>query len=153
MKADLYPDGDVEDYLRDRRDNAFPGELTADVLRTLLKENIAAYVLDSVSAVNGPAPEKPVRDLTEGDIAKIGDAVHGLTFHPERIRGWKDAQATSGGISMEEIDPSTCESLIVPGLYITGELADRDFSCGGFNLSNAWLTGITAASAITHKKV
>ena len=152
VKADLYPDGDVEDYLRDRRDNAFPGELTADVLRTLLKENIAAYVLDSVSAANGPAPEKRVRDLTDGDIATIGDAVHGLTFHPERIRGWKDAQATSGGISMEEIDPETCESLIVSGLYITGELADRDFPCGGFNLSNAWLTGITAARAITHKK-
>lgn len=53
VKADLYPDGDIEDYLRDRRDNAFPGELTADVLRTLIKENIASYVLKSVSAVIG----------------------------------------------------------------------------------------------------
>ena len=152
VKADLYPDGNAEDYLRDRRENAFPGEVTSDVLRTLLKENIAAYVLDSVYAVIGLAPEKPVKELTDEEIAAIGDSIHALPFHPERIRGWKDAQATSGGISMEEIDPSTCESLIVPGLYITGELADRDFPCGGFNLSNAWLTGITAARAITHKK-
>ena len=152
VKADLYPDGDIEDYLRDRRDNAFPGELTADVLRTLIKENIASYVLKSVSAVIGLFPEKPVKDLTDKEITAIGDTVHALTFHPEKIRGWKDAQATSGGISMSEIDPETCESLIVPGLYITGELADRDFPCGGFNLSNAWLTGITAARSITHKK-
>ena len=152
VKADLYPDGDIEDYLRDRRDNAFPGELTADVLRTLIKENIASYVLKSVSAVIGLFPEKPVKDLTDKEITAIGDTVHALTFHPEKIRGWKDAQATSGGISMAEIDPETCESLIVPGLYITGELADRDFPCGGFNLSNAWLTGITAARSITHKK-
>ena len=63
-------------------------------------------------------------------------------------RGWKEAQATSGGVSLDELDPVTGGSLITGGLFITGELADRDYMCGGFNLSNAWLTGIVAAHAI-----
>jgi predicted flavoprotein YhiN len=53
-----------------------------------------------------------------------------------------------GGVSLDEIDGATSESLLVKGLYITGELADRDYQCGGFNLSNAWLTGLSAADDI-----
>ena len=69
-------------------------------------------------------------------------------FTPEGIRGWKEAQATSGGVSTDEIWPETSESKLVRGLFITGELADRDFPCGGFNLSNAWITGLAAARSI-----
>jgi predicted flavoprotein YhiN len=87
-------------------------------------------------------------ELSDSEISVIGDAVHRLTFHPESLRGWKDAQATSGGVSLDEIDAGTAESRIVPGLYITGELADRDYMCGGFNLSNAWITGMQAAQSI-----
>ena len=57
-----------------------------------------------------------------------------------------------GTISLEEIDEVTGESRLVRDLYITGELSDRDFTCGGFNLSNAWLTGIGAARDI-HDKI
>ena len=152
VKADLYPDGDIEAFLRERRANSFPGELTEDVLRTVLKENIAAYVLDSACAAQIRADSKSVSELTDEDISSIGDAVHGLVFHPERLRGWKDAQATSGGVSLEEIFTDTCESRLVEGLYITGELADRDYPCGGFNLSNAWITGLAAARSICLKK-
>ena len=74
-----------------------------------------------------------------------------MEFHPMRLRGWKDAQATSGGVNLEEIDEQTSESKIVPGLYITGELADKDYPCGGFNLSNAWLTGLASADDISGK--
>ena len=149
IEADLYPDGDIEEVIRTRRDNAFPGEKASDILRTVLKDNIASYVLRSAAELDIDSADKYVCDLTDGDIESIRSAVHGLMFHPVRIRGWKEAQATSGGVSTEETDPETCESRIIDGLYITGELADRDFPCGGFNLSNAWLTGIAAARAIT----
>ena len=74
--------------------------------------------------------------------------MHALEFSPKQIRGWNDAQVTMGGVSLDEIDGATSESLLVKGLYITGELADRDYQCGGFNLSNAWLTGLSAADDI-----
>jgi predicted flavoprotein YhiN len=40
------------------------------------------------------------------------------------------------------------ESKIVPGLFITGETLDYDGPCGGYNLNNAWLTGIRAGKGL-----
>ena len=91
--------------------------------------------------------------MTDGEIDLLAESVHELKFHPVRLRGWKDAQVTSGGVAVDELDEKTSESRIVPGLYITGELADRDFSCGGYNLSNAWLTGLAAADDISKNEV
>ena len=150
VSTDLFPDGDISEYLRESQKHAFPGEKTADVLRTVLKENIAGYVLKRAcdDARDEHLADRNVRDLGNADILAISHQVHGLKFHPQRLKGWKEAQATSGGVSLDELDPDTGESRIIDGLFITGELADRDYMCGGFNLSNAWLTGIGAAHAI-----
>lgn len=64
------------------------------------------------------------------------------------IKGWRDAQATFGGVALDEMDMDTMESRIVPGLYFAGEIIDAQGPCGGFNLQNAWETGIKAAKAI-----
>ena len=67
------------------------------------------------------------------------------------IKGWRDAQATFGGVALDEIDMDTMESRQVPGLYFAGEIIDAQGPCGGFNLQNAWETGIKAARAIAGK--
>ena len=36
------------------------------------------------------------------------------------------------------------ESKLVDGLYITGELLDINGDCGGFNLTECWISGILA---------
>lgn len=64
------------------------------------------------------------------------------------VKGWRDAQATFGGVALDEIDMDTMESRRVPGLYFAGEIIDAQGPCGGFNLQNAWETGIKAARAI-----
>ncbi len=64
------------------------------------------------------------------------------------IKGWRDAQATFGGVALDEIDMDTMESRLVHGLYFAGEIIDAQGPCGGFNLQNAWETGIKAARAI-----
>ena len=64
------------------------------------------------------------------------------------IKGWKNAQCTGGGISTAEINMESMESKIVRGLYFAGEIIDYHGPCGGFNLQNAWETGIKAAEAI-----
>ena len=151
ISADLYPDGDIRVFLRKRRDSALSCEPVSDILMSVLKQNVAEYVLASVPALKGDGAAERVCDLTDEGIFSIGSSVHGLMFHPVGISGWKDSQVTMGGVSLDEIDPATSESLLVKGLYITGELADRDFPCGGFNLSNAWITGLAAADDICVK--
>ena len=54
------------------------------------------------------------------------------------------AQTTTGGIPLTEINPNTMESHYNKNLYIIGELLDIDGECGGYNLTNAWITGYLA---------
>ena len=57
---------------------------------------------------------------------------------------YDQAQVCTGGIPLTEINPNTMESLYNKGLYLTGELLDIDGDCGGYNLTNAWITGYLA---------
>jgi predicted Rossmann fold flavoprotein len=54
---------------------------------------------------------------------------------------FKEEFVTCGGISLKEIDLTTMESKIVPGLFFAGEVIDVDGITGGFNFQNAWSTG------------
>lgn len=67
------------------------------------------------------------------------------------VKGWKDAQCTAGGVCLDEIDMQTMESRLQESLYFAGELIDRQGPCGGFNLQNAWETGLKAAAAVNQK--
>ncbi len=54
---------------------------------------------------------------------------------------------TRGGIPVGEINPSTMESKLLPGLYMAGELLDIDAKTGGFNLQIAFSTGALAGKS------
>lgn len=69
----------------------------------------------------------------------------------ERVWGWDKAQCTAGGVEREQINPETMESLLCPGLFFAGELLDRQGPCGGYNLQNAWETGLRAAREISRR--
>lgn len=71
-----------------------------------------------------------------------------FTLHPEGLRGWDMAQVTRGGIPLSEINEATGESLVIENLYFSGEILDVDFKCGGFNLQNAWSTGLRAGESM-----
>ena len=152
VRADLFPDGDVREFIRDRQEGRFADMYAGDLLCTVLKQTLAEYIMVRASTAAGlhgaELAEKPLYALTDRETEIIASHVHALSFRPTRIRGWKDAQVSMGGVSLDETDEETSESKLEAGLYITGELADRDFMCGGFNLSNAWLTGLAAADDI-----
>lgn len=61
-------------------------------------------------------------------------------------KGYDFAQITAGGAKTDEFD--CFQSRLVPGLYACGEVLDRQFACGGFNLNFAFFSGITAADKI-----
>ena len=65
-----------------------------------------------------------------------------MPFAVTSYKGFDFAQVCSGGVSLEEINPLTMESLLVKNLYITGELLDVNGDCGGYNLTFAFLSGI-----------
>jgi predicted Rossmann fold flavoprotein len=69
-----------------------------------------------------------------------------------RPRPVKEAIVTLGGVDLNEIDPATMESKIVPGLYFAGEVMDIDGPTGGYNLTMAFATARKAAVAIAAKR-
>ncbi len=68
-----------------------------------------------------------------------------LSFNITGTKGWPDAQTTSGGVDVKEINPNTMESTLVPGLYFAGEVIDVDGFCGGYNLTWAFSSALVAA--------
>jgi len=63
------------------------------------------------------------------------------------VRGkttFKEEFVTCGGVTLGEVDFTTMQSLVVPGLYFAGEVLDVDGVTGGFNFQAAWTTGFVA---------
>lgn len=65
-------------------------------------------------------------------------------------RPLKEAIVTIGGVDVDEIDPHTMQSKIVPGLYFAGEVMDIDGPTGGYNLTLAFATARKAVEGIKH---
>ena len=59
-------------------------------------------------------------------------------------KGRKTAMLTAGGIAGSEFFPDTLESRKIPGLYAAGEMLDVTGPCGGFNITWALASGMTA---------
>jgi hypothetical protein len=59
-------------------------------------------------------------------------------------RGFDHCQVSTGGVPLEEVNPETMESLIVPGFFFAGEVLDVTGPCGGYNLQFAFSTGAVA---------
>lgn len=152
VRVDLFPDGDIREFIKDCRTGAFSGEPIEELLCTVLKGPLAEYIISRSAEGDAEAfAARPVSSLSDEEAERIAANIHTLSFRPDQIRGWNDAQVTMGGVSLDEIKEATSESLLIDGMYITGELADRDFQCGGYNLSNAWITGLAAADSIAAK--
>ena len=66
--------------------------------------------------------------------------------------GYEKAECTAGGVPLSEVDPSTLESRLAPGLYLCGEILDVDGRLGGFNFQWAWSSGHVAGRAAAHAR-
>ena len=102
-------------------------------LRSVVKEKVADMILDK----SGGDPEMTAWLLKH------------FMVHPSGLRGWDHAEITRGGVPLGEIKMDRMESKYFPGLFFTGEIIDFDGPCGGFNLENAWETGLRAARAVS----
>jgi len=60
------------------------------------------------------------------------------------VRDFDTCQVTAGGVPVDEVDPLTMQSKLVPGLYLAGETLDVVGPCGGYNLQFAFSTGAVA---------
>ena len=126
--------------------SSLPAALPASVARALLDR----LGHERAGAGSATAPRTPVR-LAELGRDERRRLVHALTRFPLTVRdsrGYSYAEATAGGVSMDEIDVSTMASRRCPGLHLVGEMLDVDGRLGGFNFQWAWSSARTAAEGL-----
>ncbi len=82
--------------------------------------------------------------LSAKDRLQIALTLKNIPIKLTQARPITEAVITRGGVDLKNIDPSTMQSKIVPGLYFAGEILDVDGYTGGFNLQIAFSTGALA---------
>ncbi len=80
----------------------------------------------------------------KGDFEVILSAIKEHCFEISGTRGWNEAEFTSGGINVNELNTRTLESKIKKGVYFAGEILDVNGRRGGYNLGWAWASGWVA---------
>lgn len=93
-------------------------------------------------------PKGSWNDLSYQEKREIANLFLNFKFEVERTSDFETSQVCSGGVSLEEINIKTMESLKVRGLYFIGEVVDVDGDCGGYNLGFAFLSGMLAGEDI-----
>ena len=82
--------------------------------------------------------------LDDAEIVAIVKMLKEWRVKCRGTRSWMNSQVTAGGVDVSEVEATTMESKIVPGLYFVGEVLDIDGDCGGYNLQWAWSSGYVA---------
>ena len=160
ISVDLLYDISIDELeleLKFRMDN--PDIPNGNLLVSLVPEGLADFVLNRAGFNAAPCLEHGLKhdkngrkfSISDEQIKQLAYLLKNLEFTVSNVKGWKFAQCTSGGIPVSEINMDTMESKIVKDLYFAGKLIDYDGPCGGYNLHNAWETGLKAGKAMAMK--
>lgn len=123
--------------------NSNPHKNIKNLLSEFLPKSFCEHVLNELKingdvkchTIDGKTRDKITDKLKNYEITVTGTAKGGEVV-------------TCGGVSLDEVNPKTLESKLIPNLYFCGEVLDIDGFCGGFNLQNCWSTGYVAAQSI-----
>ena len=113
-----------------------------------LGELLPAKLIPVVVRLSGIPATLPVNEVQRGMRLSFCRLLKQLPMTVKRARPLEEAIITRGGVSVKEIDPSTMQSKLVPGLYFAGEVIDADATTGGYNLQIAYSTGALAGRSI-----
>ncbi len=110
-------------------------------LISMMPDVLPRRLAESVIGVAEIPPDRMGPDLSRDERRRLVGALKGLSLPLRGTLGFEKAEVTSGGISLDEVDPRTLESRPVPGLHFAGEVLDLDGLIGGYNFQAAWSTG------------
>lgn len=112
----------------------------SQILDQLFNYKLANYLL-KISKID----EHSVIDkLSNDELDLLCHNILNNSYKIVKDHGFDNAQTTSGGINLKEVNLDTLESLKEKNLYFCGEILDVDGACGGYNLSFAWVSGLIA---------
>jgi predicted Rossmann fold flavoprotein len=90
---------------------------------------------------------RTLAQLTRAERLRLVDTLVNGRLPWDGDEGYRKAEVTGGGVSLDEIDPGTMESRRHRGLFLCGEMLDAFGPIGGYNFLWAWATGRAAGIA------
>lgn len=148
VKLDFLPDFTeelLENYIRQRISTG--GYKTSVNFLTGLFSKKLSEILCDRSGISG---KLTADKFTKDDISKLCKQIKNFSINICGTNGFEHAQCCGGGVSLDEINPLTMESLKVSGLHLCGEILDVHGDCGGYNLQWAWTSGFLAGKSVNH---
>ena len=110
-------------------------------------------------------PDRLARWIVEQSGADATDSASGLTREQRKAivthatnwpapitgdRGFTFAEATAGGVPLDQVHLATMQSRACDRLHLCGEILDVDGRIGGFNFQWAWSSGHLAGQGAVH---
>jgi len=146
IKINFCPFLPKEDFLSwfSKRNEGLGLETIEDLLEGFLNYKLIHVILKQV----GFTKNKKWSELSLDEAKYLSRWITEFSIEITDTNGFEKAQVCSGGVSLEEVNLNTMESLKEKGLYMTGELLDVDGDCGGYNLGFAWISGMIAGNGV-----
>ncbi|MCM1115312.1 MAG: aminoacetone oxidase family FAD-binding enzyme [Clostridium sp.] len=129
-------------------DNPKKCHAVLDLIPDMTEKQIIDYLnkFKTLDGILGTKLSDIICKQAENDIYKMAKYVKMWKLIITGTKGYDFAQITNGGADSSEF--IGCKSKLVDHLYICGEIMDKQFACGGFNLNHAWYSGIRVADEI-----
>ncbi len=100
---------------------------------------------------SGISHERRFVEIGSKGLNRLVNMITNDEYQLSGLTHFRDEFVTCGGVSLNSVKLSSCESKEHEGLYIAGELLDIDAITGGFNLQAAWSTAYIVAESASRK--
>jgi predicted Rossmann fold flavoprotein len=117
-------------------------------LAGVLAAHLPRRFCDALLAFAGLPVDRKAAALSREDRGRLGAVLKHLTIPTTGTLGFKKAEVTAGGVTLDEVDSRTMQSKRLPALLIAGEVLDLDGPIGGYNFQAAFSTGWLAGSRV-----
>ncbi len=115
---------------------------------SFLAERWPRRLVQAVAAVAGIPLSQRAAETPKRDRQRWIEAIKGTRVPVRGVMGFRKAEVTAGGVSLDEVDSRTVQSKRVAGLHFAGELLDLDGPIGGYNFQAAFSTGWLAGQSV-----
>ena len=124
------------------------GRIGRKSVANLMPDHLPKRLAEAVLVASGVPIDRMGPDLSREERKRLVGGIKGLRLPISGTLGFAKAEVTSGGVSLDEVDPKTLESKRQPGLHFIGEVLDLDGLIGGYNFQGAWSMGWLAGDSV-----
>lgn len=141
VKINFFPflNNDVDKFMNNQN-KLVKNHTVGELLEGILHYKLAEIILKEANV----SYNSEWNNLKDEEKKTIIDRITAMSLNVIGTNNFNEAQTCSGGVSLDDINPKTMESVHHKGLFFAGEIIDIDGDCGGYNLMNAWVTGMLA---------